>query len=117
MIAALVFLGGCATANRDSAPAVAKPAPAPLTVASSAKAPQDPHLVTAARYARENGYHQETRHGDLFWCRHVAPLGSRLEEKQCLTSDGMIQAAEISEQNRATFQQSQMCQGANCTIK
>src|SRR5665213_636806 len=115
MIAALMFLGGCATANHDSASAPAKPAVAPVTVASSStKAPEDPHLVAAARYANEMGYHKETRHGALFWCRSVAPIGSRLEEKQCLTSDGMTQAAQIADQNKDNFQQSHLCQGANC---
>lgn len=119
MIVAVIFLGGCATSNHDSA-STSPPAAAPATIASSAKVapsanPQDPHMVAAARYANETGYHMETRHGERFWCRSVAPIGSRLEEKQCLTLDGMVQAAQIADQNKTDFQQSHLCQGSNCT--
>jgi hypothetical protein len=60
------------------------------------------------------GYHVETRHGEQFYCRTVAPTGSRLTEKECLTVDTMIQSARTREQNQAAQRQSQSCQGAGC---
>jgi hypothetical protein len=79
--------------------------------------PYDARLAAAAKRAKEMGYHVETRHGDQFYCRTVAPLGSRLTEKECLTVDTMIQTARMAEENRSAQQQSQLCQGAGCVIK
>ncbi len=63
------------------------------------------------------GYHVETRHGEQFYCRTTAPLGSRLTQKECLTADGMAQAVQMAEENQAAQRQGQLCQGGGCTVK
>ncbi|HEX3913666.1 MAG TPA: hypothetical protein VHW71_09175 [Steroidobacteraceae bacterium] len=113
VILVLTFLGGCATTN--SASVAAKPAAAPVTVASSSdKASDDPSLAAAARYANEMGYLKETRRGKVVWCRSAAPIGTRFEQKECLTTDSLAQAAAVEEQNRANIRS---CQGSSCTFK
>jgi hypothetical protein len=62
------------------------------------------------------GYHVETRHGEQFYCRTTAPLGSRLTQKQCLTAATMAEVARRVDENGVTFQQGHLCQGANCTV-
>jgi hypothetical protein len=63
------------------------------------------------------GYHVETRHGEQFYCRTTAPLGSRLTQKECLTADGMAQAVQMAEENQVAQRQGQLCQGGGCTVK
>ena len=73
-------------------------------------------MAAAAKRAKEMGYHVETRHGDQFYCRTVAPIGSRLTEKECLTVDTMAQAQQIAEENQAAQRQGQICQGGGCGV-
>jgi hypothetical protein len=114
----LVLLGGCATSTRTPVHQASTAPPTSTQVLTSSVMPaDDPRLVAANRYAKEMGYKIETRHGVQFYCRTTAPLGSRLTEKECLTIDGLSQAGQIAEQNKATFQQNQLCQGPNCVIK
>jgi hypothetical protein len=79
--------------------------------------PYDARIAEAAKRAKEMGYHVETRHGEQFYCRTVAPIGSRLTSKECLTVDSMIQTARMAEENRAAQMQSQLCQGPGCVPK
>jgi hypothetical protein len=124
-ICAAMLLTGCAAAPPDhasSAPTAVQAASprapsASVSKLASNKRPLDPRDMDTGRYAREMGYRKETRHGVEFYCRRVAPLGSRLEEKQCLTAQGMQEAVEIMEQNKANFQQSHLCQGPQCEFK
>jgi hypothetical protein len=104
-----ILLGACAA-----------PAPKPATVVATTAlsgAEYDARLAEAAKRAKEMGYHIETRHGDQFYCRTVAPIGSRLTEKECLTVDTMIQTARMAEENQAAQRQGQLCQGNGCVIK
>ena len=63
------------------------------------------------------GYHVEIRHGEQFYCRTTAPIGSRLTEKQCLTAATMAEVAHIADENKVTFQQGHLCQGPSCVIQ
>jgi hypothetical protein len=92
-----------------------KPPPVVATIAQNSDAPYDARRAEAAKRAKEMGYHIETRHGDQFYCRTVAPIGSRLTEKECLTVDTMIQAARMNEENQVFQRQSQACQGGGCS--
>jgi hypothetical protein len=105
-----ILLSACA------APAQ-KPPPVVASNAQNSGAQYDARLVEAAKRAKEMGYHIETRHGDQFYCRTVAPIGSRLTEKECMTVDTMIQTARMSEENQAAQRQGQLCQGNGCFIK
>jgi hypothetical protein len=88
--------------------------PAPRTPASPGYTP-DPRVTAADKRAKELGYHMELRHDVQFYCRTVAPLGSRLTQKECLTVDTMAEAAQITEENQATLRQSRACQGGGCS--
>ena len=78
--------------------------------------PYDARIAEAAKRAKEMGYHVETRHGEQFYCRTTAPLGSRLTQKECLTAETMAQAAEIEEENQVARRQGQLCQGGGCSV-
>jgi hypothetical protein len=103
-----VLLSACAASPQ-------KPPPAPLVASHTQNS--EARIAEAAKRAKEMGYHVETRHGDQFYCRTVAPIGSRLTEKECLTVDTMIQTARMAEENQAAQRQGQLCQGVGCFIK
>jgi hypothetical protein len=106
-----------------SACAASPQKPPPVTLAAPAAAPAtapvryDPRTAAAEKRSREMGYHVETRHGEQFYCRTTAPLGSRLTQKECLTADGMAQAVQMAEENQAAQRQGQICQGGGCTVR
>jgi hypothetical protein len=108
-----VFLIACAGSPDKPAPA----APSPVATAQKPGVPYDSRVADSNKRAREMGYHIETRHGEQFYCRTTAPIGSRLEQKECLTADGMAQAVQMADESKAAQRQGQLCQGANCVIK
>jgi len=110
-----ILLSACA-ASPQKPPAVAVAAPAAVT-AHKPDVPYDPRTAAADKRSREMGYHVETRHGEQFYCRTTAPLGSRLTQKECLTADGMAQAVQIADENQAAQRQGQLCQGGGCAVK
>jgi hypothetical protein len=59
----------------------------------------------------------ETRHGQQFYCRSIAPIGSRLTEKECLTVDTMAQAEQLAQDQQVAQRQGQICQGPGCVPK
>jgi hypothetical protein len=108
-----IFLAACAASPQTSR----APGAAPTSVAAAAQIPSasyDPRVAAAQKRAREMGYHSEVRHGEQYFCRTIAPLGSRLTEKECLSVDTMAENAQIADENKRSWQQSQVCQGAGC---
>jgi hypothetical protein len=103
-----IVLNACAAPPRQSPPGAVAAAQEPAL-------PYDARIAAADKRAKEMGYHVETRHGDQFYCRTVAPIGSRLTEKECLTVDTMAQAQQMSEANQMAQRQSQACQGGGCS--
>ena len=121
LITGSMLLGGCATSTpgvlrQASTTPTAAPDPSQVLPPVVTTA-DDPRVAAANRYAREMGYKLVTRHGEQFYCRTTAPIGSRLEEKQCLKLDGIVQAQQIAEQNKNGWQESHQCLGAGCVIK
>jgi hypothetical protein len=112
-----ILLGACAASPPQPQPVIG--AVAPASVAATGDKPgyvSDPRVVAADRRAREMGYHMEMRHDQQFYCRTVAPIGSRLTQKECLTADGMVQAVQMAEENKVAQKQQSNCQGAGCTF-
>ena len=126
IVVGLISVSACATSHQQrpaaaavATPAVATPAVAtPVATATTQKpnTPYDPRVAESDKRAKEMGYHIETRHGEQFYCRTVAPIGSRLTEKQCLTAATMAEVAHIADENNTTFQQGHLCQGPNCIV-
>jgi hypothetical protein len=126
MVVGLISLGACATSHPPrpapaaaasaaaATPAAAKPVAAGIM--RNPNAPYDPRVAESDKRAKELGYHVETRHGEQFYCRTTAPIGSRLTEKQCLTAATMAEVAHIVDENQVTFQQGHLCQGPNCIV-
>jgi hypothetical protein len=104
-----MVLSACATSPQ-------KPPAGTVAAAQKPEISYDARIAAAARRAKEMGYHVETRHGDQFYCRTVAPIGSRLTEKECLTVDTMAQAQLMTEENKVSLRQSQVCQGGGCVV-
>jgi hypothetical protein len=108
-----IVLSACAASPQKPPVRTAAATPA----AQNPDVPYDARIAGAAKRAQEMGYHVETRHGQQFYCRTVAPIGSRLTEKECLTVDTMVETVRMNDENRAAAQQSQLCQGAGCIYK
>jgi hypothetical protein len=108
-----ILVSACATSHQSPPPAAVAP-PAAATTTQKPNTPYDPRLADSDRRAKEMGYHVETRHGEQFYCRTTAPLGSRLTEKQCLTAATMAEVARRVDENGVTLMQSHVCQGPNC---
>ena len=118
LLAAAVLLSGCATSTpapvreaKVARPGDTPPSQALTPVVSTA---DDPRLMEANRFAKELGYKIETRHGVQYYCRVSAPIGSRLTEKQCLTVDGIVQAKQITDQNKTALDQAGRLCGPTC---
>jgi hypothetical protein len=104
-----ILLGACVAQPQKAAPVAA-------SIAQYSGAQYDARLAEAAKRAKEMGYHIETRHGDQFYCRTVAPIGTRLTEKECLTVDTMVQVIRMNEENQVSQRQGQACQGGGCSV-
>jgi len=125
---AAMLLSACASTNTSTpivtavvppaaaAPGAETPTATPPAAVQKPRVPYDPRVAAADKRAREMGYHVETRHGEQFYCRTTAPLGSRLTQKECLTADGMTQAVEMAEENQVAQRQGQLCQGPGCVV-
>jgi hypothetical protein len=74
-----ILISACAAAPQKPPARTATTTPA----VQNPDAPYDARIAEAAKRAKEMGYHVETRHSEQFYCRTVAPIGSRLTEKEC----------------------------------
>ena len=104
-----ILLSACA-----ASPQKPPPVAAPVAAAQKPGVPYDPRIAAADKRSREMGYHVEMRHGEHFYCRSTAPIGSRLTQKECLTADGMAQAVQMADENQVAQRQGQLCQGPGC---
>ncbi|MDB6099152.1 MAG: hypothetical protein JWN58_1855 [Gammaproteobacteria bacterium] len=111
-----IFLSAWA-ASPQKPPATAGVAPTVVAAAvQTSSSSYDPRVAAAQKRAREMGYHSEVRHGEQYFCRTIAPLGSRLTQKECLNVDTMEEAARMADENKRSVQQMRNCQGPGCTI-
>ena len=112
-VIAAFFLAACASTPSTSPPppsSASAPAPTPEEAIDSRRAQVN-------RMAAELGYHVEVRDQQRFFCRTAAPLGTRLTQKECMSEDTMTDAVRSMEQNRNSWQQPKVCQGAQCEVK
>ena len=117
MVVGLISLSACATSHPPRPAPAAVATPVAAATAQKPNTPYDPRVAESDKRAKEMGYHIETRHGEQFYCRTTAPVGSRLTQKQCLTAATMAEVAHIADENKVTFQQGRLCQGPNCIIQ
>jgi hypothetical protein len=115
-VIAAFFLAAC-TSTPSRAPSPAPLAPAAATAAPTPQPAFDPRRAQVNRMAAELGYHVEVRDQQRFFCRTAAPLGTRLTQKECMSEDTMTDAVRSMEQNRNSWQQPKVCQGAQCEVK
>jgi hypothetical protein len=83
-----------------STSAASAAAPAPGTTAAAPDSPS-PEILKKAKIA---GYHTKVRHGDVFYCKSEAVVGSRFEQEQCLTEPQLEQTLLAQQQQRDQFQ-------------
>jgi hypothetical protein len=108
-------------ANRTAADPTAKPPEAASAAAASVTASTPAHPGTAPQVSlkagdeiaeaqlkqlRAAGYKPEVRHGEVFFCRDEAPLGSRLEKKVCRTAGQLLDLKAQSQQATLDIQRS-----------
>jgi hypothetical protein len=118
MIAAMIYVGGCASNPSSAPPATAAPQPTLITAsagASTVKAKDDVRTAATKRYAREMGYRIETRDGEQLYCRLFKPIGQLIEKKECMSPQIMEDTARDAIQNQNDFERSRVCIGIHCS--
>jgi pyruvate/2-oxoglutarate dehydrogenase complex dihydrolipoamide acyltransferase (E2) component len=99
-----------ATATAPASTSTAPPA-APAAQASTAPAqPQGPS-ADVIKQARQAGYHMKTSHGNYYFCKEDADIGSRLATEKCIDSDAL--ALTLERQRMDKEQIKTMGQGAS----
>jgi hypothetical protein len=112
----LATLAACATPTPQPtriafvAPSVA---PAAATGATATQADYDPRMAESDRKAKEMGYHIVMRDGARYYCRTVAPMGTRIPQKECLRTDALQQQIRRMEEDKINIRQFQYC-GPSC---
>jgi hypothetical protein len=89
-----------------SAPAVTAPV---AMDATATQANYDPRRAESDRKAKELGYHIVMRGGDQYYCRTVAPMGTRIPQKECLRADALQQQLRRMEEDKINIRQFQYC--------
>jgi hypothetical protein len=96
------------------APAVALPAASGTAAGAAAEqAIHDPRLAEAEKTAKEMGYHVVMRGDDRYYCRTIAPMGTRIPQKECLRADALQQQVHRLEEDKMNMRQFQNC-GPGC---
>ncbi len=121
-LAVLATLTACATSappptrTASTAPSIA---PAVTTAAAGAMgavatpANYDPRMADSERKAKEMGFHVVMRSDDRYYCRTVAPMGTRIAQKECLRADALQQMIRRTEEDKVNIRQFQYC-GPSC---
>ena len=120
MASMLATLTACATSTPQPprvasvAPSVAQPTAAALaTGATAIQTNYDPRVADSDRKAKEMGFHIVMRNGDRYYYRTVAPMGTRIPQKECLRADAMQQQIRRMEEDKVNIRQFQSC-GPSC---
>jgi hypothetical protein len=120
MACMLATLTACATSTtQPTRMASAAPPAAPdartaaATDAAATQANYDPRKAESDRKAKEMGYHIVMRDGAQYYCRTVAPMGTRIPQKECLQADALQQQIRRAEEDKINIRQFQYC-GPSC---
>ena len=100
LLAASVVAALCACATSPQAP---------THIATN----DDPRMAESDRKAKEMGYRIVMRDGEQYYCRTVAPMGTRIPQKECLRADAMAQQIRRTEEDKINIRQFQYC-GPSC---
>jgi hypothetical protein len=107
----LATLTACATSTPQPTH-VAYVAPS-VTDATAMQTNYDPRMAESDRKAKEMGFHIVLRDGGRFYCRTVAPMGTRIPQKECLRADALQQQIRRMEEDKINIRQFQYC-GPSC---
>ena len=116
MASMLATLTACATsAPQPARMATVAPsvAPAATTGAIATQANYDPRIADSDRKAKEMGFRIVMRNGARYYCRTVAPMGTRIPQKECLQADDLQQQIRRMEEDKVNIRQFQYC-GPSC---
>ena len=116
MASMLATLTACATSTPQPprmASAVPPVAPAAATGATATQANYDPRIADSDRKAKEMGFHIVMRGGARYYCRTVAPMGTRIPKNECLQADDLQQQIRRMEEDKVNIRQFQYC-GPSC---
>jgi hypothetical protein len=108
----LASLTACATSAPTRMATVA-PSAAPGTGALATQATYDSRTAESERKAKEMGYRIVMRGDDRYYCRTVAPMGTRIPQKECLRADMLQQQIRRMEEDKINIRQFQNC-GPGC---
>lgn len=114
---------GTAPAATTSSPAAATPTPTSnAATASQATTPATPPAATTPagpspallKKARQGGYQVKVRKGTTYFCRSVAPLGTRFAQETCVDQDSFESELERQQLQRDQLNQSVCAGGGSC---
>lgn len=117
MAATLATLTACATSTPQPVrTASVAPSVAPASAIGAATATPvnyDPRMAESDRKAKEMGYRITIRDGARYYCRTVAPMGTRIPQKECLRVEDIQQQIHRLEEDKMNIRQFQYC-GPSC---
>jgi hypothetical protein len=121
MASMLATLTACATSSTTpptrmaavAPPAAPDAATASATDATATQANYDPRKAESDRTAKEMGYRIVMRDGAKHYCRTIAPMGTRIPQKECLRADDMQQQIRRMHEDEVNIRQFQYC-GPSC---
>jgi hypothetical protein len=109
MASALVMLTACASSTPQRVAYVAPSIAPAARGASATPASYDPRTADGEKKAKEMGYHITMRGDVRYYCRTVAPMGTRIPQKECLRADDLQQQIQRMEEDKINIRQFQNC--------
>lgn len=115
----LATLTACASTSPKHVASLAPAAPPRAATSAAAGgataklAIDDPRIAESEKLAKEMGYRVVERDDGRYYCRTIAPMGTRIPQKECLRSDALQAQMRRREEDKMNIRQFQYC-GPNC---
>jgi hypothetical protein len=82
---------------------------------NTAAVTKPPYIAKLDKSARQQGYHVELSDGMRYYCRMHADLGTRIEQKECVSQDDFATVLNAQDQNRQLLGGGHICNGPGCS--
>jgi hypothetical protein len=81
---------------------------------TTAAAPKPLNIAKLDKAARQMGYQVVLSDGQRYYCRMHADLGTRIEQRECVTQDDFATVLHAQDLNRQNLEAPHICSGPGC---